>query len=254
MVARSRNASPLERLPRLHVTTSHRVPWLRIGVEAGAIVVSILLAFAINTSWDQRQDRKSERNLLESLHRDFNESRASLSSVIAGLERAQVQFARFQSAAPEQLEALPADAIPQVINALYTGITFDPVSSTLDAAQRDGRLSLLQDPSLARLLADWSRAWDDIAENETDVRAGARRVRLASGRYGGPFYHPALPREANAFLPEARGATLGQLRQDAGFVADVRELHYSFAFYLRELRVVASLADSITVRIDSNLQ
>jgi len=48
-----------------------RVPWLRIGAESVAIVSSILLAFAINAWWDNRQQAAAEHAFLQSLLEDL---------------------------------------------------------------------------------------------------------------------------------------------------------------------------------------
>jgi len=40
------------------VPETEKIPWKRLVLEATAIVASILLAFAIDAWWDERQDRK----------------------------------------------------------------------------------------------------------------------------------------------------------------------------------------------------
>jgi hypothetical protein len=46
------------------VTEAQNIPWKRISVEAAAIVASILLAFAIDAWWIERQDRLQESEML----------------------------------------------------------------------------------------------------------------------------------------------------------------------------------------------
>ncbi len=50
-----------------------KIPWKRIAVEAGAIVVSILLAFAIDAWWADRQRLIEERSVLLSLYPEAQE-------------------------------------------------------------------------------------------------------------------------------------------------------------------------------------
>ena len=47
------------------------IPWKRISVEAIAIVASILLAFAIDAGWEDRQSNIARRDLIQGLASDF---------------------------------------------------------------------------------------------------------------------------------------------------------------------------------------
>jgi hypothetical protein len=49
----------------------NRLPWTRLVAEGVVIVVSILLAFFVDTSWDRYQERGEERSYLVSLQREF---------------------------------------------------------------------------------------------------------------------------------------------------------------------------------------
>jgi len=56
--------------------------WKRLSVEATAIVASILLAFAIDAFWDERELREQEIAQLHALHADFTENVKRLQRVI----------------------------------------------------------------------------------------------------------------------------------------------------------------------------
>ena len=47
------------------------IPWGRLIAEGGAIVVSILLAFAIDAWWEERQERVEEQQILQDLADEF---------------------------------------------------------------------------------------------------------------------------------------------------------------------------------------
>lgn len=49
------------------MTKNQPIPWLRIGTESIAIVGSILLAFAIDAWWDERQERTLESEYLAAI-------------------------------------------------------------------------------------------------------------------------------------------------------------------------------------------
>jgi len=54
------------------MNSTQNIPWKRLSVEAAAIVVSILLAFAIDTWWDERLKRIEENEQLIRLRAEFN--------------------------------------------------------------------------------------------------------------------------------------------------------------------------------------
>ena len=53
------------------MTRAQEVPWLRLGAESVVIVGSILLAFAIDAWWADRQVRAEEQRILLSLTAEF---------------------------------------------------------------------------------------------------------------------------------------------------------------------------------------
>jgi hypothetical protein len=57
-------------------TSPQAIPWKRISVEAGAIVASILLAFAIDAWWLERQERGFEQETMAALLDEFLDHRS----------------------------------------------------------------------------------------------------------------------------------------------------------------------------------
>jgi len=53
------------------MTETQKIPWKRVAIEASAIVVSILIAFAIDAWWADRKDRQEERDYLTSLRQEL---------------------------------------------------------------------------------------------------------------------------------------------------------------------------------------
>ncbi len=51
--------------------TDRQIPWIRISAEGAAIVVSILLAFAIDAAWQHRGEVAEEREILVGLEAEF---------------------------------------------------------------------------------------------------------------------------------------------------------------------------------------
>ena len=53
------------------MTNNQKIPWARLAVESVAIVGSILVAFAIDAWWEERQEQRDERTYLTSLRQEF---------------------------------------------------------------------------------------------------------------------------------------------------------------------------------------
>ena len=53
------------------MTETQTIPWKRISVEAMAIIASILLAFAIDAWWEDRNEVRLERRLLTAMLVEF---------------------------------------------------------------------------------------------------------------------------------------------------------------------------------------
>jgi hypothetical protein len=79
------------------------IPWKTISVEAVAVVVSILLAFAIDAWWTEKKESEVEYVALLALCDDFIASREQMATVLQSLETARTDFARFRSATATEL-------------------------------------------------------------------------------------------------------------------------------------------------------
>ena len=70
------------------MTENQKLPWKRLAAEAIAIVASILLAFAIDAAWDERNERMEEKEVLRSLQLEFEANRDEAANVVLTHERA----------------------------------------------------------------------------------------------------------------------------------------------------------------------
>ena len=68
------------------MSDAQKIPWNRIAAEATAIVLSILLAFAIDAWWDDRREASVQHVQLQALLGEFEEARHQLELQIGGLE------------------------------------------------------------------------------------------------------------------------------------------------------------------------
>lgn len=152
------------------MTALSRDRWLLLGAEGTAIIVSILLAFAIDAWWDERGERRQEAALMHGLHADFQASQAHLERWLAG-NRA-VEDA--SSELLDQLRMADRGAPVSVNGRLFLGVlsspTYSPTDATLGAALSSGKIELLGSLELRKELAAWEQLLADTSEDEVMIR------------------------------------------------------------------------------------
>jgi len=142
----------------------------RILIESVAVVLSILLAFAVDAGWDLRQERRQERDLLLGLLSDLETSRPEILSRMELARRMATGTRGFL----DLTRNAPLPAAIQVpdtlIMAALGGPTFDPVTNTLDAALASGEIAVIRSKEVREALAHWRKQLSDTAEDELEVR------------------------------------------------------------------------------------
>lgn len=129
--------------------------WNRLILEVVVIVASILLAFAIDALWQEREDRRIEASLVRDLRFDMEANQRSLQEWIRGNQR----VLETSSELLNLLSASVRDAAVSVPFRLVIGIvgtpTYSPSESTVLAAMSSGQMELIQNSTLRELLAMW---------------------------------------------------------------------------------------------------
>ena len=235
------------------MTESQVVPWKRIAVQATAIVISILLAFAIDAWWAESLERELEHRTLEALRSDLEATNEELDRLLRGVAAARENFSRFQSASPDELIEFDADEVRLTMVSLVTPASFNPITATHDALSNDGRLGLISDPELLRHLSNFQGALDDIEANSIDLAAESVRVLRSMEKYGGPFIRWQRSVDDLEVLQRANGDTLAVLRQDADFMGKARMHQYTLSGYLLELRRLDENLDSTLAALEQTI-
>jgi len=143
--------------------------WLRILAEGAAIVASILLAFAIDAWWQERQIRDEEQEILQGLKEEF----VSIHEILTRDKAAHLQHLQSLEDILLVLEQGQSKDVGAIVDAallemLYPG-TSDLGSGALDALLNSGRAETLTNRTLRAKLAGWegviSEVWDDQDAN-----------------------------------------------------------------------------------------
>lgn len=144
------------------MTMSEYISWKRVSIEASAIVVSILFAFAIDAWWDEQVERRDEQAQLDRLRVEFEENirMINIRSFEQPIIDAVVDVYEMISAA--QQRGAGEVTIPMTVMAwAIAAPTFDADTPILNGLIRSGRLEIIEDMDVLALIADWDRTLRD---------------------------------------------------------------------------------------------
>jgi hypothetical protein len=172
------------------MTETRSIAWKRLAIEATAIVVSILLAFAIDAWWEERGERQAEIALLERLRTDFSEIQAAL-AVVEEEHRAASEACLFfmNATAGETLPTTP-EVDRKVALVFLASRTFNPGSGAVAAFNGSGSSRLIRNQSLADKVLAWPGLVEELQEEEANLQKGVAErwtPYLASRANLGPY-------------------------------------------------------------------
>lgn len=230
--------------------------WRGRALEGLVIVASILLAFAIDAGWQERQERKSERVLLERLQADFVELKSALEVV-----REEHSWAEQSCLA--LLELSVGDSVP--MTAEYDGgiglvfiaaRTFNPGIGAVGSLLAGEGARLIQNKQLSDLLMAWPGLVEELQEEEQNLQKGVAErwtPYLMSRGSIGPYVAVFGP--DNFGLPTAVAAPEDRtpLVVDEAFLNNVLDRYKWQTVTLRDLVPVATAIDEILALIDAEL-
>jgi hypothetical protein len=135
------------------------IAWLRIIAEGTAIIISILLAFAIDAWWQRQSELEQADALIASLHADFTSSQSPLNALTEFRDHL----------AGTAIDGELVVSMEWVVAAIGAP-TYSPTDATLQAAISSGQIELIEDVELRTRLALWRQQLDDTQEDELLIR------------------------------------------------------------------------------------
>jgi hypothetical protein len=168
--------------------------WKRIVIEGVTIVGSILLAFAIDAWWDERQQRIEEVEILRGLKGEFSRYRDELTEGIEYHANARRMVAELIAATRTNSWTSTTLEIDLALATLADAKTHDFGGGILDAVINGGRLEIISDYGLRNKLASWRQVFNEIRDDEI------RNKTLAENR--------VVPYMLRWHIPQSRGLEL----------------------------------------------
>lgn len=214
-------------------------------VEGITIVISILLAFAIDAGWDRYQEGARASLALAGLRGDFEVNRSRMDGLL-DVHRARADaFDWFHQASPDRILDLSPDSATTIYRLLYTASTFDGVRAQADALVGAGDLGLIADPTLRRNVTAFLRATDDLAEDAARVNETGLTFLEATMPHGGPWNSGPGSHGEGSSLSLISVEELRNLRADPVVLGMARLSHHVSTVYLTEIQDLSAIIDSV---------
>lgn len=192
--------------------------WPRILAEGAAIVISILLAFAIDAWWEERGLRIEEQQVLQGLREEFLSVRSVLSGHLSEHLDDLQTLEKFLHAVDAGTAEEAGPIVDAAVLVLLSPMTSDLGSGTLAALLSSGRIEILSNRVLRAKLASWEgvigEVWDDQALNAKSVFEIHIPYFLAEGIPAGAAMHQwydewPLPRKSPSDDPDMVSRLMG---------------------------------------------
>ncbi len=237
------------------MSESNKIAWQRLAIEAPVIIVSILLAFAIDAWWEERADRQAETVLLQRLQADFKELDASLAIV-----EEEHQWAATYC---EYFMGLPLGSTLEENKDIDTGVflvfmasrTFNPGSGAIASFHSNEGGRLIQNQALADKILAWSGLLEELQEEEANLQKGvAERWSpfIASRVALGPYLN-----RVNLYNNIPESILKPEVRQplivDEAFMNHVLDRYKWQQIALRDIKPVRSAVEEILQLIEAEL-
>jgi hypothetical protein len=238
------------------MTETPKIAWKRLAVEAPVIVISILLAFAIDAWWEERGDRASEIVLLERLQADFLEIRSALRVVVD--EHLEARAACLFLMGLNIGEAVPATAeADRMISLVFLASrTFNPGSGALSSFYSSDGARLVRNHVLADKVLAWSALVADLQEEEANLQKGVTErwsPFIASRVSLGPYAAATVDPDREIPEPVSTPAARTPLVVDETFINHVLDRFRWQQIALRDIQPVYAAVEDILALIETEL-
>jgi len=142
-----------------------KINWTRFVVEGSVIVVSILLAFAIDAWWETHRDRQEQQRILMGLKEELE----------SNIDRIEVELS-YRNAVIESIQTIVGASIGKIkleqrqIDRLVGDVTWwtnvEYSRGVVDGLVRGGRLEIIENKDLRDVISALPNRYDVIRESE----------------------------------------------------------------------------------------
>lgn len=218
-----------------------KIPWNRILVEGVAIIASILIAFAIDAWWEDRQETEAEIRNLTRVSAELVANSERIASKLQTLESSIQATSTFISWMGPEPADIDNETLIEQWDALY-GIGFFSLhrSAASDYLAR-GRTDMVTNLEIRQAISEWYSAGTALEEQYERLRAAHANISVYL-QDAIPFLHTISANAVMAGHPSSRFSF-----EQAGFLADPR-LESRLALFLIRMEFVEEQAVELMER------
>jgi len=149
-------------------TKAQSLPWRRMALEGGVIVLSILFAFAIDAWWSQRKDHIEGIEQLGRVAAELQLNSEMVRSKIARIQMAIDATSEYLSWMGPQPQELDTEAVARQLDVLKRIGTFSLVRRAANDYLATGRKTTSGDIDIRESLSEW-HFYADRLENQYEI-------------------------------------------------------------------------------------
>ena len=232
-----------------------------MALEGPLIVVSILLAFALDTMWEERKREQEARIALASLKAEFEKNLIECEDVrITHFDNAKA-FANLLKQSEETILKMNDEEATRAYSRLITPRTFDPLVGTARSVMNAGTFSILQDESLRKDLEIFLNLTEDTREDISNMLHFMRITSEFEVSMGGPWGNPedssGWPGKTPPDISYERQLTaekLLELLNTPEYLGRVKLFYGSSTWYSSELERLSDHIKKLLTTIDIMLE
>jgi hypothetical protein len=157
--------------------------WRTILNGAG-IVLSILLAFAIDAWWDARAQRLQEEVMIGGLRQDFATNLDQLERIVSEYHQQDLLLEAYFSMPTPETETEAETEVLRFTLALLWADIFDPTMANMEMMINAGSFDLISDREIQALLWTWKRQFEDTEDDTGQFRLFIKDGRDVLARLG----------------------------------------------------------------------
>ncbi len=237
------------------------IPWPRILAEGAAIVVSILLAFAIDAWWDKRQDRAEERTILEAMVAEIDGNLAVIEDQLAFRADQQAAIQQLFDASDGEIELSP-DEIDRLVGALTFWARSNHNTGVIDSLIGGSGLTIISEPGLRAQLTHLQSMYrwaDDMERSEEEFTRQQLDPFLMRNAFFPQIANAIEAQHANVLVPPSSEFATGEgtdhtylldNREFLGLLVQERFNHEDAVYNLQDLEdVMRDVREAIEVEL-----
>ena len=148
--------------------SQNRINWRQALVEVTLIGTGVLIALAVDSWWDERQERIAEAQYLRSLQADFQANQDQLRARIS-VEQGIIDEGKKLHRFVELDEAdLSASQLNAAVNRFYNLYSWMPITGTYEEMLGSGRLLYIQNAELRERLSQYAHLLQRVRSIENN--------------------------------------------------------------------------------------